>query len=322
MEPTLASREAVERFADLSLDQIQSFQGGIAGKILDGKNEKAIDLEKAVRAKHELPTEEKSRSSQKGIEAGPSDQESTTEKFTFKEIEERSQTLGTATIGFTFETLQRPQTTPNKAYFALQEWLSAPESRVLWMYGSANTSKPSELSSTSACLVSKIHDAKLPLIAHQCDNSGSSMDKLISMVYSVVIQLIWLSPEDFSTKIDLSPRRFESLDRSVDRLPDVLILMNNLLTLAPRLLIVVIDGVQLCEDGLEPDNNRGTETYLDLFRKILTIGGNARVQKTLFTTDGVCQNLWREPGPQKRVDLMSETGGPVERRRMGRRLIG
>ena len=322
MEHTLASREAVERFADLSLDQIQSFQGGIAGKILDGKNEKAIDLENAVRAKHELPTEKKSRSSQEGIEAEPCDQESTTEKITFKEMEERSQFFGTAAIGFTVETLQRPQTTPNKAYFALQEWLSAPESRFLWMYGSANTSKPSELSSTSACLVSKIHNAKLPLIAHQCDDSGSSMDKLISMVYSVVIQLIWLLPEDFSTKIDLSPCRSESLDRSVYRLPDVLFLMKDLLTLAPRLLIVVIDSIQLCEDGLGPDNNRGTEIYLDLFRKILTIGGNARVQKTLFTTDGRCSNLVQKLSPQEQVDLMSETGGPVERRRKGRRLIG
>ncbi|KAM0796355.1 hypothetical protein BDR22DRAFT_966281 [Usnea florida] len=293
MEHTLASREAVERFADLSLDNIQSFQGGIACKILAGDNKRAKNLENAIRA------------------------ESMTQKFTFKEIEERSQFLGTATIGFTVETLQRRQTTPGKAYLALQDWLSAPESRVLWLYGSSNTSKPSDLSLTSACLVSRIHDAKLPLIAHQCDNSGSNMDRLISMVYSVVIQLIWLLPEDFSIDKDLSPRGFRPLDRSVETLRYVLFFMDDLLTLAPRFLIVIVDGIQLCEDGLGRGNKEGTERYLDFFREILAHGGNARVQKTLFTTDGRCNNLVQELSPQEQIDLMSETGGPAERRLIG-----
>lgn len=75
------------------------------------------------------------------------------------------------------------------------------------------------------------------------------MEALISMVYSIVIQLTELVPQKFSTGIDLSPDRFKSLDRSPGTLADALVLMEELLTLAPRRLIVILDGLQLCEDG-------------------------------------------------------------------------
>ena len=322
MEPTSASREAGERFAGLSLDETRSFLEEIAHKILNGEYRLAMNLANTVRAEYNLTTGVGSKSSQEGIETGPSDQKSTTERLTFTEIEKRSRILGIATMGFTDEMLKSSQMTSSKAHLALQEWLPALKSRVLWLYGSSDTSKPSDLSSTSAYVVSKITEAKLPLIAHQCQNSGSSMDTLISMVYSVVIQLIWLLPEAFSTNKDLSLRRFSLFDRSVERLSHVIVFMEDLLTLAPRLLIVVIDGIQLCEDGLALNNKRGTGMYLNFFREILRDGGNDRVLKTLFTTDGVCDNLWRKLDPQEQVDVMSETGGTAAHRRKGRVTMG
>ena len=294
MEPTLGSRETVERFSDLSLDELRSILEEIARKILDGEYGQALDLANAVRAEYDLTTGAGSKSSQEGIETEPSDQKSTTRKFTFTEVQQSSQVLGPATIGFTIDTLQSPQMTSSKAHLALQDWLSASDSRVLWIYGSSHTNTPSDLSSTSASVVSTINQAKLPLIAYQCQNSGSSMDTLISMVYSVVIQLIWLLPEEFSTNIDLSHGRLSFFDRSVERLCHVIFFMEDLLTLAPRLLIVVIDGIQLCEDGLGLDDERGTAIYLNCFRQILKNGGNDRIMKTLFTTDGVCDNLSRK----------------------------
>ena len=323
MEPTLASREVVERFSGLSLDEIRSILEEISRKILNGEYGQALNLANAVRAEYSLTTGEAgSKSSQEGTETDPSDQDSTTEAFTFTEIEKRSRNLGTAEIGFTDGTLQSPQMTSSKAHLALQEWLSAPESRVLWIYGSSNTSKPSDLSSTSAFVVSTIQNAKFPLIAHQCQNSGSTMDTLISMVYSIVIQLIRILPEEFSTDIDLSPRRFGRLDRSVESLRRVLFFMDDLLKLAPRLLVVVIDGIQLCEDGLEQDSKDGTGMLLNFFREILANDGNDRVLKTLCTTDGVCENLRLNLEPQEQLDVMSETGGTAGHRRKGRNARG
>ena len=321
MELTLASREAVERVAGLSLDEIRSFLEGTAGKILNGEYGQAINLANAVRAEYDLTTGAGSKSSQEGIETGPSDQKSTTRGFTFTEVKESSQVLGTATMGFTGETLLGPQMTSSKIHLAIHEWLSASESRVSWIYGSPNTNKPSDLSSTSAFLVSKIKSAKLPLIAYQCQNSGSAMGTLISMVYSVVTQLIWLLPEDFSTDKDLSPHRFSLFDRSVERLPHAILFIEDLLALSPQLLIVIIDGIQLCEDGLRLDNERGTGMYLNPFREVLKNGEKDRVLKTLFTTDGVCNNLWRKTTPPEQVDVMSETGGTAEHRRKARNMI-
>ena len=322
MELTLASREALEKFAGLSRVEILSVLEGLAGKILNGEYGQAVDRANAVRAEYNLTTGAESKSSQEGIGTEPSDKNSTTKELTFTEIEKSSKVLGPATTGFTGEPLQSPQMTPRKAHLALQEWLSASESRVLWIYGSSSTRKPSDLSSTSAFLVSTIHRAGLPLIAHQCENSGSSMDTLISMVYSMLTQLIWLVPEDFSTSIDLSPDRFSLFDRSVESLLHAMLFIQDLLTLAPRILVVVIDGLQLCEDGLALDNKQGTGMYLGFIRQILENGRDDRVLKTLFTTDGVCDNLWRNLSPQDQLDLMSETGGPAAHRRKGRSIMG
>ena len=64
----------------------------------------------------------------------------------------------------------------------------------------------------------------------------------IPLVYSVITQFIWLLPENFSTDKDFGFELFNSLDRSREKLPRALCLMEDLFTLAPRLLIVVIDG--------------------------------------------------------------------------------
>lgn len=106
------------------------------------------------------------------------------------------------------------------------------------------------------------------------------------------------------------------LDRSLETLPHALVLMDDLLTLSPRLLVVVLDGMQLCEDGRGGD--KGTGEFLDVFLEILRKGKNGRVLKALFTTDGVCNMLWGELEPEERVSVMLEGGGAAGRRRRGR----
>ena len=325
IEMMLARRETTNRVFNINDSEARSLLVRLADMIRIGDRGQGMLIANSEEEKYRQRNDVLSKPSQKqfdmrtGAEVVEADQQRMgIRELTFTEIEKRSQTLGTATTGFIGESLQNPQKTSSKAHLALQEWLSASESRILWIYGSTNTSKPSDLSITSAFVVSTITHAKLPLIAHQCQSSEPEMGALISLVYSVIIQLIWLLPENFSTDKDFGSDLFNSLDRSREKLPRALCLMEDLFTLAPRLLIVVIDGIQLCEDGLALDNEQGTGMYLNYFREILKNGGNGRVLKTLFTTDGVCDNLWRKLSPQEQVDVMSETGGTAAHRNKGR----
>lgn len=129
---------------------------------------------------------------------------------------------------------------------------------------------------------------------------------LTTMVYSVIIQLASLLPKTFSTDIDLSLGRFNSLDRTKESLPHALLLLEDLLSLAPRQFAVVIDDILLCEDRLE--EKLGTGKFL---RRFVTIWGNGqvgRVLKVLDITDGWCKALWRA---QEQICVMHEAArGP------------
>lgn len=62
-----------------------------------------------------------------------------------------------------------------------------------------------------------ITHGQLLLIPHRCQNSGSEIDALILIVYSVIIELIWLLPGKFSPDKDFGPDRFSVPDRREGR---------------------------------------------------------------------------------------------------------
>ena len=323
IETMLARQESTNRVASLSEDELRSLCKLIAGKMHVGDCGQVMLMANSEEATYRQRMEATSSRSRDDFEIGTSDddtkadqQRTATNEIAFAELEMRSRSLGTATSGFTGGTIQSPHHTSSKVYHSLQEWLSASESRMLWIYGPPHTTKASDLSLTSAFVVSMITRSKLPLVAHRCQNSGSEIEALISMIYSMLIQLIWLLPEKFSTDVDLSSDRFNQLDRSIGTLPHALLLMEDLLTLVPQLLVVVLDGVQLCEDGR--DDEQGTGMFLNFFMAILKNSKEGRLAKVLFTTDGICRNLWRKLDPQEHVDVMNEAGGSPGQRRKGR----
>lgn len=57
--------------------------------------------------------------------------------------------------------------------------------------------------------------------------------------------------------------------------------------------------------------------FLNFFLAILKSGREGKILKVLFTTDGLCDQLWRKLDPQEQVDVMSEGGGPAAHRRKG-----
>ena len=95
------------------------------------------------------------------------------------------------------------------------------------------------------------------------------MESLVSMVHSLIVQLVWELPQKFSTDKDLGPDRFAALDRSESTLFEALRLLKDLLIIAPRTLHCVLDGAQLCEGDKE--DVVGTGMYLNYFIDITQI---------------------------------------------------
>ena len=211
------------------------------------------------------------------------------------------------------ETNPDTQQTSIGVYNALQDWLLASERRTSWIYGPANISCPSDLSSAAAYIVLMIKRAKIPLIALRCQYSGSAIDALISMIYSIIIQLVQLMPDEFSVDRDLTPALFASLNRSVESLPHALGLMDDLLALIPSPLVIILDGMQPCEDGNRA--SKLSDTFVAILRDRAGGGG---VLKAMYTTDDVCRTMKMKLAPQDEVDVTAEAGGSVAHRRAGR----
>lgn len=245
--------------------------------------------------------------------AGPSveaDQpKAVTPIHTWTELHERSQSFGDVTMDFTGLITEDTQEIPEKVYDLLQGWLLERDSRTLWICGPAYTTTPSDLSSAAAYVVDMIPRSGQSLIAHRCQTSGSAAEALVSMVYSVIAQLIQRVPERFSTHKDLSQNRFDLLDRSIGSLALALGLMEDLLTLIPEPLNVVLDGLQLCEWGWRDKRyNKKCKKYLGIFIRILNDAKKSRVLKVLFTTDGPCAKLRKRLDPEEQEGVEDEMG--------------
>lgn len=96
-------------------------------------------------------------------------------------------------------------------------------------------------------------------------------------------------------------------------------MVEDLLTLVPRRLLVVLDGVQLCEDGR--DDEQGIGKFLRFFLEILKDSKEGRMVKVLFTTDGICRTLWRKLDSHEQLDVSNAAGGSAGHRTMAGLLI-
>lgn len=321
----MSNRETTNRFANLSIDEENSLGSSlfnyVARMLNTGEHGQAMLMANTERARYNQRTEVpstveghmESRPPLTNIE--PCRATEKIHNYTFAELELASQSMGAFHMGFTNVAVPFPQQTANKVFSPLQEWLSAVESRILWVYGPSNATIPSDISLTSAYVVSIINGVKLPLVAHRCRLEDSPAESLITMVYSLILQLVWLVPEQFSTEKDFTSGRFARLDKSMSSLPDALLLLEDLLTIAPRLLTCVLDGLQTCED--DEDDRHGTGMFLDFFIEILKQSKNARFLKVMLTTDGCPHRLWRLLDPDDQVDAMNEGQTFAGRRKKG-----
>ena len=229
------------------------------------------------------------------------------ETYAFADVEPHTRILNMVQNGYFGANVGTSQRTPRCVFTPLQAWLSASGSRTMWLYGPANARTPSEISSTSTHVVSMMESMKIPIIAHRCQPQESESVALVSMVYSLILQLVWLLPDRFSSDKNFDGSRFTVLDGSIKSLESALILLEDLLAQAPRILVCVLDGIQMIEDGR--DNARGTGMFLDLFLEILKESKDTKILKLLLTTDGFCHRLDHAFDAGEKVDAMRAAEG-------------
>jgi hypothetical protein len=170
----------------------------------------------------------------------------------------------------------------------LQAWISGATSQTLWIIGL--TSFPAETTNAASYIVTIATKGNIPCVSYFCrfekseflkreDSNGVKVDGLISLLYSLIRQLIMLAPPTLEEPYDCYTG-LPLLDGSEKSIPQALDLIKILLTQVPRLLLCVIDGLQMLDQG-------STTSYIRQLVDILQANEDGRVRKVLFTTSGI-----------------------------------
>lgn len=180
----------------------------------------------------------------------------------------------------------------------LREWLSSRIFTFLWVRGSPANHYPSDISALSGSLITAALESKVPILFHFCEPSkrdnltnGFNAEEagVVSLVYSLIRQLILLLEPDVDASIDLSAERFSLLQSPLSNWKEVTSFLNDLLTLSPGILLCVIDGI----DDL--DYGRGQLLCADilaLMRRREAASERSRlILKVLFTTTSYAKTL-------------------------------
>ena len=120
----------------------------------------------------------------------------------------------------------------------------------------------------------------------QDGKSGEELG-LISMVYSMIQQLIEHLPPQFDSFNDFGLKRFTPLDGNASTLDLALKLFRDLIPLCPRSIIFIVDGIQRLDNR---KGQRGCKEFVDTLQQLKTMRPPASnpqcVYKVLFTSTG------------------------------------
>jgi hypothetical protein len=158
--------------------------------------------------------------------------------------------------------LKEPQTRSlsNVMFHRLQTFILSERSESLWLLGQSDIRYPSGMSGAAACIVSVLSQGVPQLIYHFCAlegdgrqaSSNSLSDEesgLISLVYSLITQLVYALKPRFESPIDFQHHRFSKLDGSMATFTDALKLFEDLVQISLPYIICVIDGMQWLDYG-------------------------------------------------------------------------
>lgn len=287
----------------LTLGQILA--GGLADKaiqqLLHERNHyerRAIEMDYRIRDSSSSASPSRIASQDTDVQ-GPRSQQ-----YSRDDLIEASKHLDDFVVGLDERDLARkkaPSRASNLVANRIQRWGKSGSAERLWLFGPSQSGVPSAIVGAAVSILRTALLLQLPVIAHACDRGRKATDRMskeevgiIGLVYSLIRQVIALSPENGLAGIDLSRKRFDLLDGSVDSWYDALDLLSDLLIYAPPLLLCLIDGLNRLEGSSATDM---CEELLDRLDDCMDSGqNNGKIVKFIFTSSGNCKALRKRLG--------------------------
>lgn len=163
---------------------------------------------------------------------------------------------------------------------------------MLWVEGPAYGPFDQALSSIGIRIQSTTKEVGINCISFFARTSYSFQDQLgsvknagiISMVYSIISQLIGIAPSSISGTPDLAESRMRQLDGSLENIPTSLDILQTLLSHMDPGLVLVVCGFNLVD-------SRDNLPQLTKFVEILRDQAPERKIKTIFISAGNCRAL-------------------------------
>ena len=257
---------------------------------------------------------------------GPRD---TVKKTIYKheELLEHSQCVEEYVVGedLTASLLDKPPALAiSTAIFSrLKSWIGATKSERLWVRGPSEHRYPSKMSTMAASMVRLLSQADPLVMFYFCElprkedlEQGETRETggFLSLIYSLICQLICKFESAIESDKDLSQSRFESLDGTMKTWSEALHLFRDLVSLSSPYIICVIDGIERLDYR---DGKTGFEELLETMTSIMNNdetdeeGAESRVFKLLFTTAGKSGTLQRNI-PQQEMLIEDERRGSLD----------
>lgn len=171
----------------------------------------------------------------------------------------------------------------------LTDWTSTPERLIFNITGPYFEGDESEnpMSMLAAKLVELAVRSKVPVVSYFCDlvrrkdlrvGNTQEVQSLVSIIYSLIRQLLELVAPILETNEDFGADRFQKLDGTLESLDDALVLLHDVRLLLPGKVLCVIDGVQWTDTRLTAKHMK---SFINILRKgkmkvLLITSGDSR----------------------------------------------
>lgn len=167
---------------------------------------------------------------------------------------------------------------------ALDEWLQADDSKLLYLQSSSYvTAAAMRIVLSAGGIDPPIPCASFFCKAQEFDDESEvqtrEVDPLLGLVYSLIYQILRALPPLTEQTLITSKNRFTDLDSTLSSWDRALELLKDTLDLTPALMITVLDGLLAFEEGHEDE----MRDLIDVLHKQMDVKG--KVLKVLLTTD-------------------------------------
>lgn len=214
---------------------------------------------------------------------------------------------------------------PNEMFARLRDWISSDKSEILWVAGTTDHCYPSKMSAIAATMGKLFAEAKPMVVFHFCDlpnlrtiRDGRSVEAigLMSMVYSLIQQLIEHVPPQFDSSNDFGLNRFTPLDGNIGTLDGALELLRDLIPHCLPYIVFIVDGIERLDYR---EGHQGCKDVVNTLRQLKTMklrdDDQQCVYKVLFTTAGKPGALMQTLGCRE-ILLQDERRGSLNIDRM------